>query len=346
MSINLPILKDLVIVQLKVSGFTGKKKLKRSEIKGEVPPEELATTGSKRTIDPRAISYFDACKRRAERFLAKNGIRILGGYGIPVKEMKRVSDELNAIKGSFYEAKTHFLNDYDSLVRDWIDASGEWADIIRNDITDKSYIEKQLGFSFFAYNILPTGVEGADDGVLDEIDDIGFILRKEICEEATEIYKKSIQMKVSIVQKTLNPVKALRDKMKNLGFISENVNALSLVFDEVLDILAPMSKIENRELIMLSNLLRALSKPSDINRIGQMVIDGGALTEFGIAKSKLLDIFEDEKDDLDNSFDPANASPSGDDADLLNETQDDLFNSPVVPDSSNSSVITPSNPWF
>ena len=79
------ILSKLVVVSLSISLWTGRKKLSPEDLGldfSKLPPEKLATLGSKKICDPEKLAVFSALKRRAERQCEAVGVRFLGGYAI------------------------------------------------------------------------------------------------------------------------------------------------------------------------------------------------------------------------------------------------------------------------
>ena len=82
------VLQGLVLVHLSFSVWSGKKKLRPEDLKGaNLPPDKLASLGSKRIFDPDALKVFATLKRQAERACEEVGVRFLGGYAIPEEKL-------------------------------------------------------------------------------------------------------------------------------------------------------------------------------------------------------------------------------------------------------------------
>lgn len=69
----------------KMPRLTAGKKLRTEDLGAGVtlPPSELASLGSKKIINSDELKEFENLKRRAVRLLELNGVRFLGGYGLP-----------------------------------------------------------------------------------------------------------------------------------------------------------------------------------------------------------------------------------------------------------------------
>ena len=77
------ILDQMILVVLNISLWQGRKALKMSDLAlngidiDKLPPESLATLGSKRIISPKAVKIFISLKRAAKKFCLKNFCRYM-----------------------------------------------------------------------------------------------------------------------------------------------------------------------------------------------------------------------------------------------------------------------------
>ena len=81
------ILDQMVLVKVDATIYGARKKLKVEDLMlvdgSKLPPEDLASLGSKRLLDPDQLSVFNRLKKEAERICLRIGTRFLGGYAIP-----------------------------------------------------------------------------------------------------------------------------------------------------------------------------------------------------------------------------------------------------------------------
>ncbi|MHB8714311.1 MAG: DUF3150 domain-containing protein, partial [Trichloromonadaceae bacterium] len=79
------------VVDLEIRLWTARKKLTVADLKladgSELPPEKLASLGSKRVMNPEALAPFARLKRRAERESLAVGTRFIGGYAVPKEKV-------------------------------------------------------------------------------------------------------------------------------------------------------------------------------------------------------------------------------------------------------------------
>lgn len=292
-------LDNVVLVRLDIHTWTGRKKLRPEDIKGQIPPKELASLGSKNIVDPKRISAFDTIKRRSERMLQAIGIRLMGGYAIPVDKIDEVVDLLEAYRDEYFLNKKSFLSSYQLEVDRWVEEQGEWGEIIRGAVTPVSYIQDQLDFDWVMYNIQPTGVANLDDRFDKQVGGMASQLFLEITKESERILEKSFLLKTSVRQKSLNAVRAMMEKLEGLSFLDQKAGAIAGVLSEVLESVSSLTVIENKELNKIVCLLTILSNKQRIEAFGQAILDNNqSIAGFGmfIQGGAQSSVFSDEDD--------------------------------------------------
>ena len=124
---NTPILSDikvldnLLALNLNVNLWSARKKMALEDFGGaELPPEDLASLGSKRIADPNSLKVFSTLKARAFNYLDRHGIRFMSGWAIPEDKAGDIIKELIGIRDEFLKEKDAFLADYDQSIENWI----------------------------------------------------------------------------------------------------------------------------------------------------------------------------------------------------------------------------------
>jgi len=272
---DMKVLEKVVCMMLDVHLWTGRKKLDIGDLKlvgrDQIPPEDLASLGSKKIVSPEDIAIFATLKKRAERLLEGVGIRFLGGYALPETEVKKVSAELAGIQSEFTTAKKNFLAIYDQVVQDWINAHPDWGSIIRAAIAPKEEVERQLRFDFQMFKINPVddrSVSQINAGLVKQVGGLGDRLFFEIGKQAEEAWELSFKGKVKITQKALRPVRAMREKLFGLSFLDPRVNPVIDRIDAILAKLPTSGPIENTDLDALAGLVLLLSNPDKMREHG------------------------------------------------------------------------------
>jgi hypothetical protein len=94
-------LDQLQVVKLNIRLWTSSKKLRPEDLKladGTVlPPDTLASLGTKKTVDPKQLLEFTRIKKEAERICLEAGTRFIGGFANPADEIPRIVNELDAL---------------------------------------------------------------------------------------------------------------------------------------------------------------------------------------------------------------------------------------------------------
>lgn len=289
---NVRVLDKVALINLDVHTWSGRKKLRPEDIKGNVPPKKLASLGSKRIVDPKKVATFESLKRRSERLLGSAGIKMMGTYAVPVDRVKDLIAGLNDICKEFNDEKAKFLSSYNASVEAWIAEQEEWGEIIRSAITPVAEIRNQLSFGWQVFHVQPTGLD--DSGLEQEIGGMAGQLFNEISREATRIFEESFLMKTKVGQRALRPIRSIQEKLKGLAFLDGRAYALSEFLDATLNALPQVGSIEGEHLNKLFGLLIVLSSPAKVAQYGQDLLDGKCITDGDLIALSGLDEEEEE----------------------------------------------------
>src|SRR5690625_3858545 len=157
---------SIVCVALDIHLWTGRKQLTPKDLRkvdvADLPPEDLASLGSKKICDPKLVSQFEAMKRAATRVILEAGYRLWGIYALPEDKVDSVVRQLKDIQREFNDCKARFIADYDASIDQWVNAHPEWASIIQSAVTPAGEVERKLRFGYRVFRITPAPVE---DGV-------------------------------------------------------------------------------------------------------------------------------------------------------------------------------------
>lgn len=255
------VLESLILVSLsEIHGISGRKKLKREDFGDnvELPPDVIVSLGSKKVIDPKLLNPFTQYKTKAHTLCSAVGIRFLGGYAVPADRVNDLILSLNDVKTEFYIYKRTFLqSDFDS----WIDQCEEkYRKILRDGASvDIDYMESQIQFGFTAIHITPYGNSVIQDGIAGQIKS----LTDEVFEEVSTLvdgFLKNLNQS-AFTQHTINPLRRTAEKLASLGFISDDVNMLSLYMSDVLNDVPVSGKVTGRKYSDILSLLNNLRDP-------------------------------------------------------------------------------------
>lgn len=269
------ILDRVVLVKVDANIYGARKKLKKEDLVladgSKLPPEDLASLGSKRLLDPDKLTVFNRLKKEAERICLRVGTRFLGGFAVPVESAASITAELERIALDFAAAKTEFIAGYDAAVTDWVVRHPEFAGIIEQAVDSVEFVSTRLSFDFLVVSVgLPDGLPPADVGRLDsKIGSLSEQMFYEISVEANQLIEQSLLGKEQVTRNALRPIRRMRDKLDGLGFLDHRVAPVVNTIDDLLARIPNKGAIEGSILQEILATAMLLSDPDKTRRHGE-----------------------------------------------------------------------------
>lgn len=277
---DIRVLDNLLAVNLNISLWSARKKLTLEDFGHvDLPPEDLATLGSKRIAPPESLRIFGTLKARAFNFLDRHGIRFLGGWAIPEDKATAIVQELCAIRDEFTAQKEEFLTEYDGLVHAWIAKHADWANLIANSTVSSDYVRGRLGFSWQLYKVAPLMVHPdaetmLESGLYEEVEGLATTLFSEIAKFADETWRKVYSGKTEVTHKALSPLRTMYNKLMGLSFVEPHVAPVAEILQMAISRLPKRGTIVGTDLLMLQGLVCLLRDPDTLIEHSQKVIEG------------------------------------------------------------------------
>ncbi|WP_417794475.1 DUF3150 domain-containing protein [Terasakiella pusilla] len=299
---DVTVLQSLIAVRLDVSIWSARKKLTALDF-GEIslPPEKLASLGSKKICDPDTLKVFSALKSRAVALLSRVGIRFLGGWAVPESRLQEVIDGLKAIEQEFGQAKDDFLAHYDEAVRRWIADNPGWEEVISRSVVGVSTVRSRIEFGWQVFQVVPPkksmGTQ-CQDKLVAEVSSLGGTLFQEVAKAANETWLKSYAGKTEVGQKALSPLTTLRRKLAGLSFVEPKVFPIVELIDTAIAQLPAKGQIGGRSFVMLQGLVCLLRDADALATHGQMMIEGQTSDDI---LQGLLSVNPDDEEVLDQA---------------------------------------------
>lgn len=234
------ILERVVLVKVEANIYGARKKLKKEDLVladgSKLPPEDLASLGSKRLLDPEQLTVFNRLKKEAERICLRVGTRFLGGFAIPTEAAAGITTELERIARDFAVAKTGFLAGYDAAVTDWVVRHPEFASIIEQAVDSVEFVSTRLSFDYWIVTIgLPEALPPEDVVRLEtKIGSMSEQMFYEISVAAHQFIEQSLLGKDQVTRNVLRPIRRMRDKLDGLGFLDYRVAPVVDTIDDLL----------------------------------------------------------------------------------------------------------------
>lgn len=264
--LNTPIqvLDKILALNLDISIWSARAKLTAEDFgETELPPDELASLGSKKICDPEKLKVFNKLKKRAFTLLDRNGVRFLSGWAIPEDKAGDIIAELCQIRDDFYAEKAEFIASYDVVIEDWINAHPTWSSIIAGSTVSREHVEKRFDFCWQLYRVMPVmGIDSVqameESGLHDEVENLGGTLFYEITKDAEDIWKKVFVGKTEVTHKALSPLKTMREKLNGLSFVEPHVAPVVEILDATLSRVPKRGLISGANLFMLQGIVSLL----------------------------------------------------------------------------------------
>ena len=253
------ILDQTICVNLDVHIWQGRRSLKATDLQNiGLPPEELASLGSKKVADPGDLKIFSTLKRKAERICSKKSVRFLKGYATSLEVATELEKQLASIQQEFEQAKVDFLSQYDQKVSDWVNQFPEWKDKLEIAIVPKHVVEKRFGFDFQLYQIKPS--QESVSGLGKVASGLGGQLFREIAKDAIEIHERSIHGQDKVSRKVVTgSINTLLTKLDTLEYMSPKCRPLINTVNTLLKGLPATGSIEGIHLIAVRAVIDLLS---------------------------------------------------------------------------------------
>lgn len=273
---DITVLDHLLVVNLDIHIWTARKKLVPLDLGGaELPPEDLASLGSKRICNPEDLRSFTTLKARAVSVLERSGIRFLSGWAVPDTRIDDIVRELAVIRDEFNAAKESFLQRYEQSVQDWIARHPQWGGIIAGSTVSEEYVRSRLDFRWQVFQVAqPEAINRNMDNLKEDIDRLGGTLFDEIAKAAGEAWHRCYAGKSEITRKALSPLKAMYDKLMGLTFVEPRVAPVAELLDTAFRSIPKRGAITGSTLVMLQGLVSLLQNSQALMEHGQMILDG------------------------------------------------------------------------
>lgn len=274
MQTSMCVLDSLIAINLAISLWSARKKMQAEDFGGaELPPDDIASLGSKKIADPERLRIFSTLKSRAFSFLDRHGVRFMSGWAIPETKVSMIVAELIDIRDAFMQAKEDFLADYDEGIQEWVGRHKQWGDIIRNSTVSSDYVRSRIGFTWNLFKVEPVPAHVSD--LQDEVANLGGTLFQEIAKSADDIWKRVYEGKAEVTHKALSPLKTLHSKLHGLALIDPHVRPAADLIQTALD-MTPTRKgnITGTDLLMLQGVVSMLRNPKLLYDNSQKILDG------------------------------------------------------------------------
>ena len=279
------VLDKLLAVNLSITLWSARRKMTPEDIGGiNLPPEDLASLGSKRIADPESLKVFSSLKSRTFSFLDRHGVRFMSGWAIPEDKAGLIVQELIAIRDEFQTAKQEFLSQYDQSIQSWINKHQQWKEIIQSSTVSSEYVNARMSFKWQIYKVEPlmqneNEMAVLESGLAEEVTSLGSTLFNEIARAAEDMWKKVYQGKTEVTHRALSPLKTLLGKLQGLSFVEPHIAPVAECIESVLNRQPKRGNINGSDLVMLQGLVCLLKDSNALPEHAHNVLLGASGTD-------------------------------------------------------------------
>ena len=294
------ILERVVLVKVEANIYGARKKLKKEDLVladgSKLPPEDLASLGSKRLLDPDQLTVFNRLKKEVERICLRVGTRFLGGFAIPNESAADITAELERIAQDFAVAKAEFLAGYDAAVTDWVVRHPEFADIIEQAVDSVEFVSTRLSFDYLLVTVgLPEALPPEDVARLEtKIGSLSEQMFYEISVEANQFIEQSLLGKDQVTRSALRPIRRMRDKLDGLGFLDYRVAPVVNTIDDLLAKIPDKGAIAGGILQEILATALLLADPAKTRRHGEGLLAAQDLPKADSVEDAVAELTVDE----------------------------------------------------
>lgn len=262
----------LAMVRVDCSYWSARAKIRPEDLSDDVvramPPEQVATLGSKRLFDPLKLKIFSTLKARAHSALDKKCVKFLGGWATHTDRLHELGQQLADVASEFDAATTNFLSNYEDGVKNWAANFPGWENMLFNSVPTMGELRKKFNFSWQAYQIQPVnGMSGfTGNDLKDSLGSLEQNVLEEVAKDIKTIYRECFADKSVVTKKAFRPLRTLIDKVRSLSFIHPYLIYLESVLVEVLDA-GERSATDSTTIKMVKSFLTSLSTQHGVRAV-------------------------------------------------------------------------------
>lgn len=228
---NTTLLNASAVVQLNISVWTARAKLQRSDLKvkeDDLPPEAIASLGSKRLFPIEDLRIFNALKTKAFKYLGQVGVQFMKGWLVEESQLGAIDQHLDQMRSEFNKARDAFVDSYYQKTEEWLNQYPEWRDMLAEAMPSVSDVASRFTFGWQGFKIAPTAANGmGSQAMAEELQDVPERARLGALNELVELYNGPFVPGKAITKKTLRPLKTYIDKLNALSFANPELDRYS-----------------------------------------------------------------------------------------------------------------------
>lgn len=276
---KLSILRDVVVISLaETSLWTGRSKMTAEDLgltEDQVPPEAVASLGSKRVIDAQSLKPLNKIRYLMRRTCREVGMRFLGGFAVATEESESAIRKLDELVVQGEAIKKVFLTQLDAKIASWHAANPRWKHIMSAGTPERERIGNKITFGYHAIMVYSPENPLVGKSLLGAVDMMGNTLVEEVVAEARDFVKRSLtDGRDQGSQKTVEPIRRLTKKIHSLRFIDPSLGAMAEVLKQVLQSVPETGQVKAEAFLNLSRVANLLANRERFSTTARALHDG------------------------------------------------------------------------
>ena len=261
-------LSDMTLINIDVSMWTGRARLSLEDlpvdVRDQLPPEELASLGSKKLVDPDLLRPIVQVKTKMFTFMGIHGVKFLGGYAVPDAALPDVTQELSELSQEFTDRVNTFAGDYAQATEEWMAKHPAWREALSRALPDFNTMRGKFSFTFqcLKVHVADTGLAG-DNGTL-TAQSVGSKALQEICHEIAELRDSSFpDGREKFTVRAFRGFAQVIEKCKATTFFNPEIAPLQALLEDIRTTFQSVMD-DRRQMGAMSLILDSLSDPAKV----------------------------------------------------------------------------------
>ena len=264
-------LSDVIVVTPVIRIWSGQVTMRRDEdLSGAsgLPPKELVSDGSKRILDPKALTKMESQRRCVNRDLARLGVRSPMGFLITPTSETAVHEGMAARKVDFIAARDALVSDYDRLCTQWEAKNPGFEQLLRRNRPTAAEVAKACDFDYAIYKVSAVDSEMGQERFETVAKATTSALAEDISANAKAILKDSFDNRESVTQRAVNVVRELVRKLQSFTMFDPRILPTAKALGKVLEDMPKTGPLDTTQTLIVGAMLRSMCNPDQLLTLG------------------------------------------------------------------------------
>lgn len=273
-------LKESIILVPQIHIWSGQVTLNRTEdlsTASGLPPKTLVSDGSKRIIDPQALTPLETQRRAVNRDLARMGVVSPMGYLI-TNDMEAEAHKLvEERRTKFDAARADLINNFDRLCHEWEQKNPGFEELLRRNRPDVSAVAAACNFDYAMARMEAVDSDLGRERFEAAAKATTSAVIENVCSSASGILKNSFEGRDRVTQKAVNVVRELVAKLRGFAMFDARIIPATDALERTISQVPKTGPLDGAQTLIISTMLQAMAEPDKLLSMG--IVTGDAAKE-------------------------------------------------------------------